>query len=278
MSTEQSTTIRPQIREIDGLAIRFAESEGRAEQSVRALLLCPWPESLYAFEPTWRQLAAQAHLIAIDLPGFGHSERRDELMAPRAMGEFILRLADEFGLEQPHVVAPDVGTAATLFAAAMAPGRLRSLVIGSGAAAVPLQLGSSLKERVEAPNLDAYRQMDGREMVSVAIGRLERYQLSDVARADYLSAYEGERFVESMQYVRAYPRELPILADLLADIRTPVKVINGWRDPVVPLANAEFLVERLPNAELAAIDAGHFVWEDAAEEYARHVTTWWSKT
>jgi predicted alpha/beta hydrolase family esterase len=50
------------------------------------------------------------------------------------------------------------------------------------------------------------------------------------------------------------------------------------RDPVVPLANAEFLVERLPNAELAAIEAGHFVWEDAAEEYARHVTTWWSKT
>ena len=148
MSTEQSTTIRPQIREIDGLAIRFAESEGRAAQSARALLLCPWPESLYAFEPTWRQLAAQAHLLAIDLPGFGHSERRNELMAPRAMGEFILRLADEFGLEQPHVVAPDVGTAAALFAAAMAPGRLRSLVVGSGAAAVPLQLGSSLKERV----------------------------------------------------------------------------------------------------------------------------------
>ena len=81
-----------------------------------------------------------------------------------------------------------------------------------------------------------------------------------------------------MQYVRAYPRELPILALLLADIRTPVKVINGRRDPVVPLANAEFLVERLPNAELAAIDAGHLVWEDAAEEYAWHVTTWWSKT
>jgi pimeloyl-ACP methyl ester carboxylesterase len=140
MSTDQSTTIRLQIRAIDGLAISFAESEGRAAQSARALLLCPWPESLYAFEPTWRQLAAQAHLIAIDLPGFGHSERRDGLMAPRAMGEFILRLADAFGLEQPHVVAPDVGTAATLFAAAMAPGRLRSLVIGSGAAAVPLRL------------------------------------------------------------------------------------------------------------------------------------------
>ena len=39
-------------------------------------------------------------------------------------------------------------------------------------------------------------------------------------------------------------------------------------DPVVPLANAEFLDERLPNSRLAIIDAGHFVWEEAPVEYA----------
>ena len=31
---------------------------------------------------------------------------------------------------------------------------------------------------------------------------------------------------------------------------------------------AEFLDERLPNSRLAIIDAGHFVWEEAAAEYA----------
>jgi pimeloyl-ACP methyl ester carboxylesterase len=112
-------------------------------------------------------------------------------------------------------------------------------------------------------------------MVARAIGTLERYTLTDVAREDYLSSYEGDRFVESMRYVRAYPTELPILRDLLPDIQTPVQLIAGKRDPVVPPVNAEFLHERLPKSKLDIIDAGHFTWEDAADVYAALVTSWW---
>src|SRR5207245_8072240 len=96
----------------------------------------------------------QAHLVAVDLPGFGHSQRRDALLSPRAMGEFVIRVADAFGLEHPHVVGPDIGTGASLFAAALHPGRLRSLVVGSGGAAFPPELGGVLKESVDAPDLD----------------------------------------------------------------------------------------------------------------------------
>ena len=124
------------------MSIRFAESEDRDDH---ALLLSPWPESLLAFEPTWARLAEQTHLVAIDLPGFGHSQRRDALLSPRAMGEFVIRIADAFGLEEPHVVGPDIGTSASLFAAASHPGRLRSLVVGSGGAAFPLELGGVLE-------------------------------------------------------------------------------------------------------------------------------------
>ena len=58
-------------------------------------------------------------------------------MSPRAMGEFVVRVADAFGLEQPHLVGMDVGTDASLFAAALHPGRFRSLVVGSGGHGVP---------------------------------------------------------------------------------------------------------------------------------------------
>jgi pimeloyl-ACP methyl ester carboxylesterase len=112
---------------------------------------------------------------------FAESEDRDDhalLLSPRAMGEFIIRAADAFGLEHPHVVGPDIGTAAALFAAALHPGRLPSLVVGSGGAAVP---------------------------------------------------------------------------------------------PV----NAEFLHDRLPHSKLDLLDAGHFTWEDAPDEYAALVTGWW---
>jgi pimeloyl-ACP methyl ester carboxylesterase len=261
------------FRVIDGLSVRFAESKGRDEH---ALLLSPWPESLLAFEPIWTRLAERAHLVAIDLPGFGHSQREDALLSPRAMGEFIVRVADAFGLDNPHVVGPDIGTAAALFAAARHPRRLRSLVVGSGGTAVPLELGSLLKDWVEAPDLDRYRTADPRQIVAGALSGIERYVLPAPVREDYLSSYEGDRFAESMRYVRTYPAELPALRDVLPQVQTPVQIIAGIRDTAVPPANAEFLHERLPHSKLDIIDAGHFTWEDGADQYATLVTTWWN--
>jgi pimeloyl-ACP methyl ester carboxylesterase len=270
MGTTQS--IQPQFRDVDGLSIRYAESETRNQH---ALLLSPWPESIYAYEATWSRLAEHTQLIAIDLPGFGQSERRNSLMSPKAMGEFVARLADVFELDHPHVVGPDVGTGAALFAAALYPRRFRSLTVGTGGAAFPLQLGGVLKEWVEAPSLDPYRKIDGRQVVTVAMSNLERYKLSDTARQDYLTSYQGERFAESMRYVRTYPQELPVLGSLLQTIETPVLIINGARDPVVPPVNAEYLHERLPKSRLNIIDALHFIWEDAADTYAELIAEWW---
>jgi pimeloyl-ACP methyl ester carboxylesterase len=265
--------IQPRFRTIDGLSIRYAESHDGAEH---ALLLGPWPESLHCYAQTWSRLAERAHLVAIDLPGFGHSERRDGLMSPQQMGGFIIRVADEFGLENPHVVGPDVGTNAALFAAASQPGRLRSLVVGSGGAAVPIQLGGALKDWVEDPDFEHYRHADPRKIVAAALATIERYQIPPDIYEDYLSAYDGDRFFESMRYARTYPAQLPVLRDLLPGIQTPVQNIAGGHDRAVPPANSEFLHRRLPHSKLDILDAGHFTWEDSPDEYAALITAWWA--
>jgi len=263
----------PTFRTVDGVSIRFVESDRR---DTDALLLSPWPESVFAYEPTWARLAEKTHLVAIDLPGFGRSERRDALMTPRAMGEFIVRAADAFRLERPHVVGPDIGTSAALFAAAAHPDRFLSLVVGTGGAAVPLQLGDPLREWVLAPDLEPYRRIGGRAIVERVIQTLERYTVSDAAREDYLASFEGDRFAESIRYVQSYPTELEALRDVLLQIQTPVQIISGRRDAVVPLVNAEYLDQRLPHSQLHVIDSGHFIWEDAADEYAAVVSAWWT--
>src|SRR5690349_15097251 len=114
--SDNAVPMTPRQREADGLTIRYADTEAEADETI--LLLNPWPESLFAWETIWSRLAETARLVAIDLPGFGRSERRAELLSPRAMGGFLLRLIDQWGLGQPHVVGPDVGTGAVLFAAA----------------------------------------------------------------------------------------------------------------------------------------------------------------
>jgi pimeloyl-ACP methyl ester carboxylesterase len=270
--------IQPRFRTIDGLSIRYAATiDDNNTDKPHALLLSPWPESIYAYDATWSRLAERAHLIAVDLPGFGHSELREDLMSPSRMGEFIVEIADVFGLEKPHVVGPDVGTSASLFAAAEHPDRFRSVTIGSGGALEPTDLGSPLHEWVHDEDLAPYRALGPKDVVTIAMDAIEGYELPDVVREDYLAAYQGQRFVEQMPYVRAYPTDLRTLRDLLPGITTPVQVINGRHDPVVPVSNAEYLHERLPNSRLDLVDAGHFVWEENAGEYARVVTEWWQK-
>jgi pimeloyl-ACP methyl ester carboxylesterase len=265
MKTSLPASITPQFQTIDGVRVRYADSGGSQEQVV--LLTSPWPESLYAFTPMWATLAEHARLFAVDLPGFGASERREDLLSPRAMGGFLARLVAEADLGRVHVVAPDVGTSAALFAAAAHPERFASVIVGTGGAAVPLDLGEPLASWVLDPDLDKYRRMDPRMIVDTAVGTIAG-GIPDSIRDDYRACYEGDRFAESMRYVRSYPDELPQLAELLPQIATPVTLINGRHDPVVPLSNAEFLDARLPNSRLRIIDAGHFVWEEAPAAYA----------
>src|SRR3954454_17724051 len=120
---------------VDGTRIRYAASDRSAKPLI--LLTSPWPESVYAFAPIWPLLTPRFRLFAVDLPGFGASERRDDLLTPEAMGDFLVRVIEECGLERPHLVGPDVGTSAALFAAASRPALVASFVVGSGGAAVP---------------------------------------------------------------------------------------------------------------------------------------------
>lgn len=270
-----SALVRLQFTTIDGLSVRFAEG-GQGDQ--HAILLSPWPESVYAFEPSWEHLAAHAHLVAVDPPGFGKSDYRESLMNPKAMGDFIIQIADTFGLDKPHVVGPDIGTSSSLFAAAAQPGRFRTVVVGSGGAAVPIQVTGVLKDWVEATDLEPYRQFGGRNIVEIALGTIAGYQPSAEIREDYMSAYEGDHFADTIPYVQSYRTYLPQLADLLPAIQTPVRIVAGADDQVVPAVNAEFLGQRLPHSRVDLIaGAGHFCWEEKPAEYAALVTGWWAE-
>jgi pimeloyl-ACP methyl ester carboxylesterase len=266
------TTIALQYRPVDGVAVRCASSNGDRDETL--ILTSPWPESLYAFESTWSVLSEHANLVAIDLPGFGGSKRRDELLTPQTMGAFLIRLIDQWEIESPHLFGPDVGTSAALFAAARNAGRLRSVIVGSGAASFPLQIAGALKDLVGAPDLTALAALDPRDIVASSLELIERYELSPQAREDYLTSYEGDRFAESSRYVRSYGTELPVLGELLGQIKTPVLILQGDHDPYVPPANGRYLDERLPNSSYHALDSGHFFWEDANEEFAALASAW----
>jgi len=50
--------------------------------------------------------------------------------------------------------------------------------------------------------------------------------------------------------------------------------LAGRDDDLVPWSNNQYLHDLPPNSEIHPLDAGHFAWEQAAEEYGRLVVDW----
>jgi pimeloyl-ACP methyl ester carboxylesterase len=272
MSAETASPITTYFRVCDGVRVRFADT--KAESDLTVLLLAPWPESLWAFRRIWHTVSVAGRVVAIDMPGFGHSDGRTELIAPDAAGEFLARLIDEWDLGAPHVVGPDVGTAAALMLAAKAPQRVTSLTVGGGAVRFPIEAGGALKDVIEAPSFDAVRELDARTNIGYAVEGAASSESEPEVHEDYVSAYDLGRFAESARFVRHYPVQNPVLRDLLPTIATPTQIVAGRDDELVPWSNNQYLDDLLPNSEIHPLDAGHFAWEQAADEYGRLVVDW----
>jgi pimeloyl-ACP methyl ester carboxylesterase len=269
---DTSPRIDPEFRTIDSLSIRFATQPRPGAPTL--LLLSPWPESIFAYQPMWDALAAGFSLAAVDLPGFGRSEGRSDLMGPKPMGDFVVRIADELGLERPHALGPDVGTSTLLFAAARHPDAFTSIQVGGGATASPLRATGLLREFIEAPNLDQFRAADPGPLIAGAVRSIPGYTAPDEVVEDYVASYAGTRFAESIEFVRSYPAQLVELAALLPTIATPVHIFAANADPFTPVSDHEELQQALPHAKLTVLSNGHNAWEESPEIYAQSAAAW----
>jgi pimeloyl-ACP methyl ester carboxylesterase len=261
-----ATAMQTQNVLVDELKIRYADSGGAAGPVI--VLTSPWPESLFAFRRVWPALTRAGRVVAVDLPGFGHSQGRAELLTPSAMADFLYRFIAELGLGTPHLVAPDVGASAALFLAARHPDAVRSLVVGGGGAAYPLDVTGTLADIIAAPGTEVFESYDIRGTIGATVEPVAPRELEPDVWEDYVSGYENGRFAQSTRYVRSYPDQLQLLQAVLPTIRVPVRVFAADMDPLVPVSNGRYLAERIPGSELTILAAGHFAWEQVPDQFA----------
>ena len=148
------------------------------------------------------------------------------------------------------------------------------MTVGGGAVRFPIEAGGALKEIIEAPGLDVVRELDARTNIGYAVEPGAASDSEPDVHEDYVSAYDLGRFAESARFVRHYPEQNPVLRDLLPTINTPTQIVAGRDDDLVPWSNNQYLHDLLPNSEIHPLDAGHFAWEQAAEEYGSLVVDW----
>jgi pimeloyl-ACP methyl ester carboxylesterase len=255
--------------EIDGLTIRYAQAG--VSNGLPILLTAPWPESIYSFYHLVPRLASKHRLILVDLPGFGLSQSRPDVMAPEAMGEYVVNVFKHFQIERAHIVAPDVGTPAFLFTASKNPNLFESMALGGAVTRVELATGP-LKDLMYSPP-GSLANIDGAEGVKAYLTDAAKLTPAPIID-DFKAANAGRRLEDATQFVRAYLTELAKLEPLLPHIETPILVIAGRNDPIVPPANGQVLADALPNNRLVLLDGGHRIWEEAANAYVEQVVSW----
>ena len=276
------TAVSPTYRTIAGQTIRIAEAGDPARPTV--VFLSPFPLTILTFEPVWRLLADDVHLVGYDVPGLGKSPGGPEVMTYECAARHLLGLLDELDLRDVHLVGHDIASAIVLRAAVIDRSRIASLVIGDGPGvdidATRLRLNGSLVQRLltwGAP----YRTFVGRAgapTVLWVIKRLAfvRVQISEVELSDQIQAYRGARIRSMMTWFAAGREAVRTHIDpALATLDVPVHVVWGAEDVIVLEEMGRELDRRLPRSRFTSIaQAGHAPWADQPEIYADLVRSW----
>ena len=221
--------------------------------------------------------------IAIDLPGFGDSDKpRNGDYAISKQAERVLKVADHFGFDKFVVIGHSMGgQISTYLAATLAPQRVHKLVSVDG---------------VVTGELSDQAQNITRPMVAMAEKIPALYDLS-LTLCDAWKPFAYWIFQEWFYKVKELPFDLwkldrrmamnPEIArsspkawdslnttDLthsLKNIVAPTLVIFGDQDGTVPVAQAHLFKEKLPAAQLVLINqCGHFPMYEKFEEYIKH--------
>ncbi len=218
-----------------------------------------------SFLPTVAALAPRFRVIAVDLPGFGDSDKPiGAAYDARFFASAGIDLLDALGLDRVHVIGNSLGGRVALEMALRHPGRVGRLGLLAPSLAwrrdrplVPLlrltrpELG--LVQLAPRPLVDAIvrRVIPGADEGWTAAGVDEflRAYLKPAGRAAFYAAARQIYLEEPHGEAGFWPRLRTLEADAL--------FVWGRRDRLVPIAFARHVSEALPHARHLELDCGH---------------------
>jgi haloalkane dehalogenase len=259
---------RARTIEVDGLRLAWRESgEGPA-----VLLLHGWPTSSFLWRNTMGPIARANRVIAVDLPGFGAS---DKPLGGRYNFDFFARALDLFlanlEIDQLGLAVHDLGGPIGLHWTLHRPGRVTKLALLN--TLVYPEFSPAVKEFVRAcsnPELsERLTSPDGLESI-LRDGLADPAHLTAEALATFQQPFrtaEARRALADAG-VGLERRGFVAIARGLPTLRMPIRIIYGELDRILPdVAQTMARVKSdLPQAEVTPLpDCGHFLQEEAPE-------------
>jgi pimeloyl-ACP methyl ester carboxylesterase len=260
---------------VSGVRWRSRETEGRGAPVV-------YVHGLLASSATWQEVLRDASAgrpaIAVDLPGFGGSDRpwpHDYTVGGEAAD--LLAFLDARGIDRAILVGNSLGGAAVSVVAAEHPQRVAALVLVSPATAetrIPWTIRA-----LRAPVLgEVVLALASRPFVAFGLhhrlyangARVTEQAIED---AWFPLTVPGTRRA-ALAAARSNPR---IYSGIERRIRMPTLIVWGAEDRLLPARGAGLLASRIAGASVAVIpDAGHLPQREQPRAFSRAVAAFLS--
>jgi len=216
-------------------------------------------------------LARRHRVVAIDLNGFGWTERPSDVAAYTYEGQakLVLAVLDRLGIDEFHLAGHSYGGGLALWLSGRHRQRVRSLTL----------LCSVLPDYGQAQR-QAWARFRSLNWLLVHFFVLSRaavrkalelcYHDRSIVTDDLVEDYRQRMLVEGVEdayYGLMAPLDMPSPDVDLATVAVPTLVIWGECDKLIPFAEARPHLERLPHVEMASLPAcGHSPMEERPEE------------
>ncbi|MBP7692076.1 MAG: alpha/beta fold hydrolase [Anaerolineales bacterium] len=232
---------------------------------------------------TWRATlpaleAAGYHVLALDLRGFGLSDKRwADDFSHAAQADFVAAVMTAAGVERAVLVGHSLGGSVIAHFALRHPERVQALVFVDGAVRAPAAGSGSVpgqpawwRRVADFPPFQRWGQLALRTFVTRA--RMTEVQRSAYYRQDIVTEDVIEGYLK-VQKLKDWDLALlgvmrdggqNTLPQPLAALTVPALVVWGEHDAWIPLASGQALHAALPNSAWVVIpNSGHLPMEEA---------------
>ncbi len=246
------------IVEIDGVGVHYIERGGGPDAVV---LIHGFGGHTYTFRYLIPELASDHRVVALDLKGFGYSERpKKSDYSLSAQASLVVRLMDELGIDRASLVGQSLGGEVAMRMAAGWPERVERIVLAasvSGDRIPTLPVTPLIK-----PLLWLFGRLFGR--------RLFRRMFYDPRKAtnDVIEAYRRPLRIKGTgnavyQLLRDGQREKAVDS---TRITAPVLILWASAERTLPRWTLTRLRKRFPRAEVVTVErAGHLLLDEQPE-------------
>lgn len=248
------------------------EQAGAGEPVV---LLHGFGASTYSWRKVMPEIARSHRVVAIDLNGFGLTQRprSRESYTREGQAQLVLATMDALGIERAHIVGHSYGGGITLYLASRHPERFRTMILVDSSA--PTYANDRRSRAAALLPLDAlFVRAFALRPSAVRQSLLRSFWDDSKVTPELVQAYLDRVAVEGVSYA-FYGLTAPAPAGErveLAKIEIPTLVVWGAHDELVSPESGRRAAARLPHAEFVLFDnSGHMPMEEDPEAFLRAV-------